>query len=136
MTEQPGRSQLEEQEDSLRNLGDSIDQTRAVLPEWDRTASQVLQTTRLLLCLMGAIFALPGSYLAASRMQMRRRRAAFRGGAPLSLLVPHAPRGNPFLDALRPGKKRCSGRPPLFAFLRRRASSPVRFRTRSVGTRE
>ena len=65
MTEQL-ESQLEEQEESLRNLGDSIDQTNAVLPEWDRTASHVLQTTRLLLCLMGAIFGLHGAYLTAS----------------------------------------------------------------------
>ena len=55
--------QLREQEESLQNLGDSIDQTSAVLPEWDRTASRVLETTRLLLCLMGAIFTLHGAYL-------------------------------------------------------------------------
>ena len=59
MTEQM-EDQLQEQEESLKNLGDSIDQTTAVLPEWDRTASRVLLTTRLLLCLMGAIFGLHG----------------------------------------------------------------------------
>ena len=59
MTEQM-EDQLQEQEASLKNLGDSIDQTSAVLPEWDRTASRVLLTTRLLLCLMGAIFGLHG----------------------------------------------------------------------------
>ena len=61
LTEQM-EDQLQEQEDSLKNLGDSIDQTGAVLPEWDRTASRVLFTTRLLLCLMGAIFGLHGVY--------------------------------------------------------------------------
>ena len=59
MTEQM-EDQLQEQEDSLKNLGDSIDQTTAVLPEWDRTVSRVLLTTRLLLVLMGAIFGLHG----------------------------------------------------------------------------
>jgi uncharacterized phage infection (PIP) family protein YhgE len=57
--------QLQAQEKSLQDLGDSIDQTSAVLPEWDRSASRVLETTRLLLCLGGAIFGLHGAYLAA-----------------------------------------------------------------------
>ena len=60
MTEQM-EDQLQEQEASLKNLGESIDQTSAVLPEWDRTASRILLTTRLLLCLMGAIFGLHGA---------------------------------------------------------------------------
>jgi chromosome segregation ATPase len=70
MTEQL-EDQLREQEDSLQNLGDSIDQTAAVLPEWDRTAARVLETTRLFLCLMGAIFGLHGAYLTAGAWARR-----------------------------------------------------------------
>jgi uncharacterized phage infection (PIP) family protein YhgE len=70
MTEQL-ESQLSEQEDSLQNLGDSIDQTAAVLPEWDRTASRILQTSQMLLCLAAAIFALHGGYLAVSAWARR-----------------------------------------------------------------
>jgi DNA repair exonuclease SbcCD ATPase subunit len=54
---------LNDQEESLKNLQDSIDQAAAVLPEWDRTASRVLQTTRLLLCLTAAVAGLHGVYL-------------------------------------------------------------------------
>jgi chromosome segregation ATPase len=71
MTEQL-ESQLEEQEASLKGLQESIDQTSAVLPEWDRTASRVLQTTRLLLCLMAAIAGLHGGYQTFSAWPWRR----------------------------------------------------------------
>ena len=66
---------LRDQEDSLENLGDSIDRTTAVLPEWDRTATRVLETTRLLLFLMGAIFGLHGSYLTITAWGRGRRLA-------------------------------------------------------------
>ncbi len=74
MTEQLD-DQLRQQEDSLQNLGDSIDRTTAVLPEWDRTASRALETTRLLLFLMGAIFGLHGMYLTIGAWGRRRRLA-------------------------------------------------------------
>jgi uncharacterized phage infection (PIP) family protein YhgE len=74
MTEQL-ESQLQEQEDSLQGLQDSIDQTSAVLPEWDRTASRVLQTTRLLLCLVAAIAGLHGGYLTLNAWPRRRATA-------------------------------------------------------------
>ncbi len=43
MTEQLD-GQLRDQEGSLQNLGDSIDRTTAVLPEWDRSASRALES--------------------------------------------------------------------------------------------
>ena len=74
MTEQL-EDQLREQEDSLQNLGDSIDRTTAALPGWDHTASRVLETSRLLLFLMGAIFGLHGTYLTIGAWGRRRRAA-------------------------------------------------------------
>ena len=72
MTEQID-DQLRDQEESLQNLTDSIDRTTAMLPEWDRTASRILGTARLLLLfLMGAMFGLHGSYVAVTAWGRRR----------------------------------------------------------------
>ncbi len=75
MTEQLGE-RLQEQEDSLQNLGDSIDAASAVLPEWDRGASRFLEMTRLLLYLMGAIFSLHGAYLMVGAWRRGRQAAS------------------------------------------------------------
>jgi hypothetical protein len=55
---------LHEQEQSLTHLGHSIDEVSAVLPACSAGASRMLQTTRLLLCLVAGIFAVHGCYLA------------------------------------------------------------------------
>jgi hypothetical protein len=55
---------LNEQEQSLTHLGQSIDEVSAVLPACSAGASHMLQTTRLLLCLVAGIFAVHGGYLA------------------------------------------------------------------------
>jgi chromosome segregation ATPase len=56
--------ELGDQEQVLSNLGDSIDDANAALPGFARGASDILQTTKMLLGLMAAIFALHGGYLA------------------------------------------------------------------------
>jgi uncharacterized phage infection (PIP) family protein YhgE len=55
--------ELGDQEQALTNLGDSIDDVNAALPTYAQGASSILQTTRLLLMLMAAIFGLHGGYL-------------------------------------------------------------------------
>jgi uncharacterized phage infection (PIP) family protein YhgE len=57
---------LQEQERSLDNLGGSIEEVRAVLPQAADTAARVLQTARLLLGLVAAVFLLHGAYLVLS----------------------------------------------------------------------
>jgi chromosome segregation ATPase len=57
---------LSEQEQSLSSLGDGIDEVTAALPGAGRTASRLLQTTRLLLCLLALVFALHGAYVVLS----------------------------------------------------------------------
>jgi hypothetical protein len=64
--------ELDDQEQALANLGDSIEDVNATLPGYGRTATQILQTTRLLLVLMAAIFGLHGAYLALSARLGRR----------------------------------------------------------------
>jgi hypothetical protein len=64
-TDQLGRD-LDEQERSLANLGTSINEVNAVLPEAATTGARLLLMTRLLLSLGGAIFLLHGGYVAAS----------------------------------------------------------------------
>lgn len=54
---------LQEQERSLEGLGVSIEEVRAVLPPAAGTAVRILQTVRLLLGLVAAIFVLHGAYL-------------------------------------------------------------------------
>ena len=55
--------ELDDQEQALSNLDDSIDDIREALPGCARNASNILQTTRLLLLLMSGIFGLHGGYL-------------------------------------------------------------------------
>jgi hypothetical protein len=69
MTEQLG-DELERQEQSLAELGGSIDQLSEALPAAGQTASRLVQTTRLLLALVGVIVMLHGAYMVA---QGRRR---------------------------------------------------------------
>jgi chromosome segregation ATPase len=56
--------ELGDQEQALSNFGDSLDDAHAALPGFARGASDILQTTKLLLGLMAAIFALHGGHLA------------------------------------------------------------------------
>jgi hypothetical protein len=62
--------QLEEhllqQEQSLAELGDSLDEVSAALPACASTASRLLVTTKLLLALVGAVVTLHGFYLVLS----------------------------------------------------------------------
>ena len=55
--------QLREQEESFDQLGQSIDEVGAALPAYARTASRLVQATRLLLGLVAAIIGLHGVYL-------------------------------------------------------------------------
>jgi ABC-type transporter Mla subunit MlaD len=55
--------ELEEQEQALASLGESIDEVNAALPACSQTATHILHTTKLLLLLVGAIFALHGFWL-------------------------------------------------------------------------
>jgi hypothetical protein len=64
--------ELDDQEQALTNLDDSINDVREALPSVAKSASSILQTTRLLLVLMAAIFALHGSYLVLSARLGRR----------------------------------------------------------------
>ncbi|HWG41871.1 MAG TPA: hypothetical protein VN688_03725 [Gemmataceae bacterium] len=64
--------ELDDQEQALTNLGDSINDVNAALPGCASSASSILQTTRLLLMLMAAIFGLHGGYLMLSVRLGRR----------------------------------------------------------------
>jgi flagellar biosynthesis chaperone FliJ len=64
--------ELDDQEQALTNLGDSINDANAALPVCARSASNILQTTRLLLMLMASIFGLHGGYLMLSVRLGRR----------------------------------------------------------------
>jgi chromosome segregation ATPase len=55
--------ELEDQEQALANLGSSLDEVNTAVPACGQTAANILQTSRLLLVLVGAIFALHGAYL-------------------------------------------------------------------------
>jgi uncharacterized phage infection (PIP) family protein YhgE len=59
--------ELRDQEQSLTGLEASIGEVGVVLPVYARTASRVLVTTRLLLVLVGVIFAVHGGYLVLER---------------------------------------------------------------------
>ncbi len=59
--------ELRDQEQSLSNLESSIGEVGVVLPCYGQTASRILATARLLLVLVGVIFALHGSYLLLER---------------------------------------------------------------------
>jgi chromosome segregation ATPase len=64
--------ELDDQERALANLGDSINDVREALPNCAQSATNILQTTRLLLVLMAAIFGLHGGYLLLSVRLGRR----------------------------------------------------------------
>ncbi len=55
--------ELSDQELALSNLDDNIKDVRDSLPSYASSATNILQTTRLLLLLMAAIFGLHGGYL-------------------------------------------------------------------------
>jgi methyl-accepting chemotaxis protein len=57
--------ELGDQENALTNLDDSINEVRDSIPPFARGASNILQTTRLLLLLLAVIFGLHGGYLIA-----------------------------------------------------------------------
>jgi ABC-type transporter Mla subunit MlaD len=58
--------QLREQEQSFDELGRSIDEVGAALPAYARTASRLVQATRLLLWLVAGVVGLHGVYLVLS----------------------------------------------------------------------
>ncbi|HTU91597.1 MAG TPA: hypothetical protein VMF69_16055 [Gemmataceae bacterium] len=64
--------ELDDQERALTNLDDSINEVRDSLPGFARGASNILQTTRLLLLLLAVIFGLHGGYLIAGSRMGRR----------------------------------------------------------------
>jgi hypothetical protein len=57
---------LADSENSLTNLGQSIDDVSAVMPEVKTSGARLMVMTRLLLSLLGAIFLLHGGYLAVN----------------------------------------------------------------------
>lgn len=61
-----------DQERSLTNLDESINDVRESLPGFASGASKILQTTRLLLLLLAAIFVLHGGYLIVGSRMGRR----------------------------------------------------------------
>jgi uncharacterized phage infection (PIP) family protein YhgE len=67
--------QLAQHERALGDLGRSIHDVTAAVPVYSQTAVRLIQTARLLLWLLGPIFALHGLHLAWTTM---RRRLAFR----------------------------------------------------------
>jgi DNA repair exonuclease SbcCD ATPase subunit len=64
--------ELDDQERALTSLDDSINDVREALPACADSATSILQTTRLLLVLMAAIFGLHGSYLVLGTRLGRR----------------------------------------------------------------
>jgi ABC-type transporter Mla subunit MlaD len=65
-------SQLAQHERTLGDLGQSIHEVSATVPVYSRTASRLVHTARLLLLLLGIIFALHGCYLAWTAIRTRR----------------------------------------------------------------
>lgn len=64
--------EMDDQEMALTNLDDSINEVRDSLPGFARGATNILQTTRLLLLLLAVIFGLHGGYLIAGARLGRR----------------------------------------------------------------
>lgn len=64
--------ELDDQERALTSLDDSINDVRESLPGLARGASNILQTTRMLLLLLAAIFGLHGGYLIVGARLGRR----------------------------------------------------------------
>jgi hypothetical protein len=69
--------QLAQHERSLGDLGQSIHDVSASVPVYSRTASRLVQTARLLLWLLGPIFALHGIYITWSALRTRRHNSAW-----------------------------------------------------------
>jgi hypothetical protein len=69
--------QLAEHERALGDLGQSIHEVTASVPIYSRTAVQLVQTARVLLWLLGPIFALHGFYLAWTAWRARRVNSAW-----------------------------------------------------------
>jgi uncharacterized phage infection (PIP) family protein YhgE len=69
-------SQLQQQEESFQQLGESIDDVTASLPVYSRSASRLVQWTRLLLWLVAGVVGLHGLYTILSCRQFRRPQAA------------------------------------------------------------
>lgn len=75
-TEQIDR-QLAENEYALKDLGRSIHEVSASVPVYERTAVRLVETARVLLWLLGPIFALHGLYLVWLGRPRRKRRVAW-----------------------------------------------------------
>jgi uncharacterized phage infection (PIP) family protein YhgE len=69
--------QLAQHERSLGDLGQSIHEVSVSVPVYGRTAVRLVQTARLLLWLLGPIFAVHGIYLVWTARRLRRSRAAW-----------------------------------------------------------
>jgi hypothetical protein len=72
MTEQLG-DELDRQEESLTDLGSSIDQLSDALPTAGRTASRLVQLTRLAVVLVGLIVTLHGLSVVTPRLRRSRQ---------------------------------------------------------------
>jgi uncharacterized phage infection (PIP) family protein YhgE len=68
--------QLAQHEHALGDLGQSIHEVSASVPVYSHTASRLVQTARLLLWLLGPIFALHGIYVAWNALRSRRLNSA------------------------------------------------------------
>jgi uncharacterized phage infection (PIP) family protein YhgE len=68
--------QLAQHENALSDLGQSIHEVTTSVPVYSRAAVQMVQTARVLLWLLGTIFALHGVYLAWSARRMRSEKTA------------------------------------------------------------
>src|SRR5262249_38485539 len=68
--------QLAQHEHALGDLSQSIHEVSASVPVYSQTASRLVQTARLLLWLLGPIFALHGIYVAWNALRSRRFNSA------------------------------------------------------------
>src|SRR5262249_1164300 len=69
--------QLAEHEHALGDLGQSIYEVSASVPVYSRTAVRLVQTARVLLWLLGPIFALHGLYVVWTALQSRKAKAVW-----------------------------------------------------------
>jgi uncharacterized phage infection (PIP) family protein YhgE len=69
--------QLAQHEQSLGDLSQSVHEISASVPVYSQTASRLVQTGRLLLWLLGPIFALHGVYLVWTELRTRRLNSAW-----------------------------------------------------------
>jgi chromosome segregation ATPase len=70
-------AQLAQHEHTLGDLSQSIHEVSASVPVYSRTASRLVQTARLVLLLLGPIFALHGFHLAWTAVRSRRQSATW-----------------------------------------------------------